>query len=105
MLQILKAVNAREMGNRRGTATPRGKTRKKRNNSNNLDGITKAKLLSASNKGVISRVCTAPTIRMGAREEAKDGEENKKKLRIGRFWSTSKTVMNIETKQRIYTKT
>ena len=81
------------------------KNKKKRNNSNNLDGITKAKLLFASNKGVISRVCTAPTIRMGAREEVKDGEENKKKLRIGRFWSKSKTVMNIETKQRIYTKT
>merc|ERR1712196_285055 len=88
MLLISKVVNAWEVGYRQRTATPGGKTRKKRNNSNNLDGITKAKLLSASNKGVISRVCTAPTIRMGAREEVKDGEENKKKLRIGRFWST-----------------
>ena len=55
----------------------RRKNKKKRNNSNNLDGITKAKLLSASNKGVISRVCTAPTIRMGAREEVKDGGKKK----------------------------
>ena len=68
------------------------KNKKKRNNSNNLDGITKAKLLFASSKGVISRVCTAPTIRMGAREEAKDGEENKKSFESGVFGARAKPL-------------
>ena len=47
MLLLSKVVNAWEVGYRQRTPTPGGKTRKKRNNSNNLDGITKAKLLSA----------------------------------------------------------
>merc|ERR1711991_475666 len=34
--------------------------------------------LGWNNKSQISRVCTAPTIRMGAREEVKDGGKKKK---------------------------